>query len=449
MKTLLLKIVFLLCLILNCNLSWAKNSIYSKLTSDEIKVFGKTTDKNLPIKTRIAKLEQAVFGKTKTGTISQRLAAINQALTNKNFQKANSQDAKTNADITSKNIPRNNSPAKSVSLCDIHLIRENPILANTTPDPNTSNTNGNTLSSAADNSNSNNNQAISTDSSLSSLAAANAPNSSANSSDSTDSSLSSLAAANAPNSSANSSDSTDSSLSSLAAANAPNSSANSSDSTDSSLSSLAAANAPNSSANSSDSTDSSLSSLAAANAPNSSANSSDRTDSKDAHLLKLGMKLYQEGKLNQAKACFKEVLFNNPNSYNAYFNLGVIAESRSDWNSALHDYQNALAIDPHNTEIRTAVQQLQSRIAGNNQINNNQSPSNFISTDSVLNQMASNNYQSAQPDYANANLPKYTPPKKFKETFWEKHPVLKKVGVRTLEIGGLALICGLPFIGFI
>ncbi len=380
MKTLLLKIVFLLCLILNCNLSWAKNSIYSKLTSDEIKVFGKTTDKNLPIKTRIAKLEQAVFGKTKTGTISQRLAAINQALTNKNFQKANSQDAKTNADITSKNIPRNNSPAKSVSLCDIHLIRENPILANTTPDPNTSNTNGNTLSSAADNSNSNNNQAISTDSSLSSLAAANAPNSSANSSDSTDSSLSSLAAANAPN---------------------------------------------------------------------SSANSSDRTDSKDAHLLKLGMKLYQEGKLNQAKACFKEVLFNNPNSYNAYFNLGVIAESRSDWNSALHDYQNALAIDPHNTEIRTAVQQLQSRIAGNNQINNNQSPSNFISTDSVLNQMASNNYQSAQPDYANANLPKYTPPKKFKETFWEKHPVLKKVGVRTLEIGGLALICGLPFIGFI
>ncbi len=357
MKTLLLKIVFLLCLILNCNLSWAKNSIYSKLTSDEIKVFGKTTDKNLPIKTRIAKLEQAVFGKTKTGTISQRLAAINQALTNKNFQKANSQDAKTNADITSKNIPRNNSPAKSVSLCDIHLIRENPILANTTPDPNTSNTNGNTLSSAADNSNSNNNQAISTDSSLSSLAAANAPN--------------------------------------------------------------------------------------------SSANSSDSTDSKDAHLLKLGMKLYQEGKLNQAKACFKEVLFNNPNSYNAYFNLGVIAESRSDWNSALHDYQNALAIDPHNTEIRTAVQQLQSRIAGNNQINNNQSPSNFISTDSVLNQMASNNYQSAQPDYANANLPKYTPPKKFKETFWEKHPVLKKVGVRTLEIGGLALICGLPFIGFI
>ncbi len=403
MNICLLRIALLICFILNCNFSWAKSSISNKLRSEEIKVFGKTTDKNLPIKTRIAKLEQTVFGKTKTGTISQRLAAIDQALTNKNFKKTISQDAKTNTDITAKNISKNNSPAKSVSLCDIHLIRENPILASTTPDPNASKTNDNTLSSTADNSNSDKNQAITTDSSLSSLASANAPSSSANS---------------------------------LV-------------STDSSLSSLASANAPSSSANSLDSTDSSLSSLASANAPSSSANSLDKDKSQDTHLLKLGMKLYQEGKLSQAKACFKEVLFNNPNSYNAYFNLGVIAESRSDWNSALNDYQNALAIDPHNTEIKTAVQQLQSRIASNNKINNNKSPSNFISTDSILNQMASNNYQNVQPDYANANLPKYTPPKKFKETFWDKHPVLKKIGVRTLEVGGLALIVSLPFLGLI
>ena len=357
MNICLLRIALLICFILNCNFSWAKSSISNKLRSEEIKVFGKTTDKNLPIKTRIAKLEQTVFGKTKTGTISQRLAAIDQALTNKNFKKTISQDAKTNTDITAKNISKNNSPAKSVSLCDIHLIRENPILASTTPDPNASKTNDNTLSSTADNSNSDKNQAITTDSSLSSLASANAPS--------------------------------------------------------------------------------------------SSANSLDKDKSQDTHLLKLGMKLYQEGKLSQAKACFKEVLFNNPNSYNAYFNLGVIAESRSDWNSALNDYQNALAIDPHNTEIKTAVQQLQSRIASNNKINNNKSPSNFISTDSILNQMASNNYQNVQPDYANANLPKYTPPKKFKETFWDKHPVLKKIGVRTLEVGGLALIVSLPFLGLI
>lgn len=63
-------------------------------------------------------------------------------------------------------------------------------------------------------------------------------------------------------------------------------------------------------------------------------------------LLEKGVEEVDEGNLTQAKATFNRALEVNPNSWEAYQNLGGILEQEGDVNSASDRYQKAIAIVP-------------------------------------------------------------------------------------------------------
>ena len=133
------------------------------------------------------------------------------------------------------------------------------------------------------------------------------------------------------------------------------------------------------------------------------------TDAKRARInnsLQQAMQLYGQGQINQAEAMFKNVLSLDSKNSDANYNLGAIAESRSDWNSALHYYQAALQTNPTDKDIKNAIESMQSKLASTK---NSQSPTPSKQTklsgkqidtlkarvDQAANDYAKGNYDSA------------------------------------------------------
>ncbi len=79
--------------------------------------------------------------------------------------------------------------------------------------------------------------------------------------------------------------------------------------------------------------------------------------------LQQAMQLYSQGQTSQAEAIFKNILSLDSRNEDANYNLGTIAESRSDWENALHYYQNALASNPNDEDTQKAVESMKTKIA--------------------------------------------------------------------------------------
>ncbi len=127
-------------------------------------------------------------------------------------------------------------------------------------------------------------------------------------------------------------------------------------------------------------------------------------------MLQEAMQYYGQGQPDKAESIFKQVLKLDSQNSDANFNLGAIAEQKSDWTSALHYYQIALKSNPDDTETKNAVASMQAKIASNNESsksNNSSSsklsPAQITSLKSKVSQ-AANDYQSGNYDSAISNL---------------------------------------------
>lgn len=85
-------------------------------------------------------------------------------------------------------------------------------------------------------------------------------------------------------------------------------------------------------------------------------------------LLDQAMQLYSQGRTSEAESAFKRVLASDAKSVDAYFNLGVIAESRGDTQEALKNYEAAYRLNPGDAEIKSARDALKGRIASEQRI---------------------------------------------------------------------------------
>jgi tetratricopeptide (TPR) repeat protein len=88
------------------------------------------------------------------------------------------------------------------------------------------------------------------------------------------------------------------------------------------------------------------------------------------------MQLYQEGKVAQAESAFHGIIAKDPNNGDAYYNLAVIAEGKSDLNGALSYYRSALNLNPQDTDLQSAVVSVQNKLAQTN----NSAPSHVASS---------------------------------------------------------------------
>lgn len=81
-----------------------------------------------------------------------------------------------------------------------------------------------------------------------------------------------------------------------------------------------------------------------------------------SRLLKQAMDRYAAGDMVSAKRLFQEVTRVDSNSEDAYFNLGVIAESEGNKKEALDYYRRAFQINPSDAELRQTVDTLSRQI---------------------------------------------------------------------------------------
>lgn len=82
----------------------------------------------------------------------------------------------------------------------------------------------------------------------------------------------------------------------------------------------------------------------------------------EKEVLRSAMKLYAQGKTDEAEKQFRKALSLNKNSADAYYNLGVIAEGRGDLSSALNHYRSAARINPSDTDLASAISSLESKL---------------------------------------------------------------------------------------
>jgi Flp pilus assembly protein TadD len=73
--------------------------------------------------------------------------------------------------------------------------------------------------------------------------------------------------------------------------------------------------------------------------------------------------LYQQGRTDEAETAFKHVLALDSKNADAYFNLGVIAESKNDFATASKNYSRASQIDPGDVDFADAVRSAQCKIS--------------------------------------------------------------------------------------
>lgn len=79
-------------------------------------------------------------------------------------------------------------------------------------------------------------------------------------------------------------------------------------------------------------------------------------------VLKQASAAYQNGRFEQAERLFKKALSLDPKSVDAYYNLGVLAESRGDLKGALESYRKASAINPADRSLAQAVSEVTTKI---------------------------------------------------------------------------------------
>lgn len=78
--------------------------------------------------------------------------------------------------------------------------------------------------------------------------------------------------------------------------------------------------------------------------------------------LRNAMRLYSQGKTDEAEKQFRKALTINKNSADAYYNLGVIAEGRGDLQSALSNYKSASRINPADTDLASAISSIETKL---------------------------------------------------------------------------------------
>ena len=79
-------------------------------------------------------------------------------------------------------------------------------------------------------------------------------------------------------------------------------------------------------------------------------------------LLKQAASAYQAGRLDEAERLFKKVLSIDAKNADAFYNLGVIAESRGDLKGALTRYKMASAANPADKSLVQTVTEVQNKI---------------------------------------------------------------------------------------
>lgn len=78
--------------------------------------------------------------------------------------------------------------------------------------------------------------------------------------------------------------------------------------------------------------------------------------------LEEAMRLYSEGKLDEAEAAFHAIIARDSQNADAYYNLGVIQEGRSDFAGALSSYRRAQSLNPQESDYRQAVSALELKL---------------------------------------------------------------------------------------
>lgn len=84
-----------------------------------------------------------------------------------------------------------------------------------------------------------------------------------------------------------------------------------------------------------------------------------QTDPKVLEVLKYGARKHAEGNYDEAEAAFRHVLSRAPNTVDAFYNLGALAERKGDLIGALSDYRAALALKPNDKQLADAVQSVE------------------------------------------------------------------------------------------
>lgn len=79
-------------------------------------------------------------------------------------------------------------------------------------------------------------------------------------------------------------------------------------------------------------------------------------------VLKQASSAYQNGRLDQAEKLFKKVLAMDPKNVDAFYNLGVLTESRGDLKGALDFYRRASALSAGDRSLAQAVAEVQEKI---------------------------------------------------------------------------------------
>jgi tetratricopeptide (TPR) repeat protein len=82
-------------------------------------------------------------------------------------------------------------------------------------------------------------------------------------------------------------------------------------------------------------------------------------DQKVLEVLKYGARKHAEGNYDEAEAAFRHVLSRAPNTVDAFYNLGSLAERKGDLIGALSDYRAALALKPNDKQLIEAVQSVE------------------------------------------------------------------------------------------
>lgn len=90
----------------------------------------------------------------------------------------------------------------------------------------------------------------------------------------------------------------------------------------------------------------------------------DAYSSGSSDTLEQAMLAYTSGRIDEAERGFKDVLREDPNSADANFNLGVIAESKGNKTEALRYYERASSLNPGDGELKATVSSLRSDLAG-------------------------------------------------------------------------------------
>lgn len=78
--------------------------------------------------------------------------------------------------------------------------------------------------------------------------------------------------------------------------------------------------------------------------------------------LRNAMRLYSQGRTDEAEKQFRKALTINKNSSDAYYNLGVIAEGKGDLQGALNSYRSAARINPSDTDLASAISSLETKL---------------------------------------------------------------------------------------